>query len=94
MTTNTKPIDRVSFGSVQAAIWRNQDQKGNPRYNFSIERRYADADGNWQSTGSFGRDDSLVVSRIAERIFERIHELQAEDRAKAKQAEATQGAAR
>jgi len=96
MSTNTpnQPVDRVRFGAVQAALWRNQDSEGRVRYNFSLERIYKDSNGDWQSTGSFGRDDALVVGKVAERAFERIHELQAADRAKAKQAEATQGAAR
>lgn len=95
MTTSTKPIDRVRFGSVQSAIWKNQDEEGRTRYNATYERSYKDANGEWQSTGSFGRDDSLVLAKVADLTFTRIHELQAKDRQDAaNQAAATQGATR
>jgi len=95
MTNPTKPIDRVRYGSVQAAIWKNQDAEGRARYNATYERSYKDGDGNWQTTGSFSRDDSLVLAKVAEQAFARIHELQAKDREDAaKQATAAQGATR
>jgi len=96
MSTNTpnQPVDRVRFGAVQAALWRNQDSEGRVRYNFSLERVYKDPNGDWQSTGSFGRDDALVVGKVAERAFERIHELQVADREKAARAQTGQGASR
>ena len=42
----------------------NQTQNG-IMYNTTFARVYKDA-GNWKETGSFGRDDLLVVARAAE----------------------------
>lgn len=80
MTTNTKPIDHVRLGSIQAAIWKNSDQEGRVRYGVTFERRYRDSEGNWQSSTSYGRDELLTFSKAADLANTRIHELQAEDR--------------
>lgn len=74
-----KPIEEVRLGCVKAAIWKNVVDQGNssrPIYNVTLQRLYRDGEGKWQSAESFGRDDLLVLSKVAERAFERIHELQ------------------
>ena len=78
--TTNQPIDHIRIGAVQAAIWQNTDRNDIPRYNVTLERLYRDADAKWQSTNSFGRDDLLVLAKVADRAHTRIHELQAADR--------------
>lgn len=93
MSTNTtdsstnKPVDRVMLGSVQLAIWKNTSQKGNVYYSVTPQTGYRDDKGDWQPSNSYNRDDLLVLSQASEIAFRRIHELQAEDRAIAKQSQ-------
>lgn len=77
--TTTKPVEEVRIGAVKAAIWRNVVDMGNnsrPIYSVTFHRLYRDGENAWKSTESFGRDDLLVLGKVAERAFDRIHELQ------------------
>ena len=64
MTTNTKPIREIRIGAIKAAIWENQTV-GSTRYNVTLSRLYKDGD-NWKRTESFGRDDLLVLAKVAD----------------------------
>ena len=66
MTSNTKPIEEVRIGAVKAAIWKNETDNG-PRYNVTFSRIYKNGDGKWRSTSSFGRDDLLLVAKVADK---------------------------
>ena len=66
MPSNTKPIEEFRIGAVKAAIWKNETDKG-PRYNVTFSRIYKNGDGNWRSTSSFGRDDLLLVAKVADK---------------------------
>ena len=79
MTTPTKPVDEVRLGALKAAIWRNERDNG-ARFNVTFSRSYRDSEGNWKSTSSFGRDDLLVVAKLADRAHSRIFALQREER--------------
>ena len=64
-TTNTKaPVHQVQLGTIRAAIWKNDTESG-VRYNVTVERIYKDKD-EWKSTGSFGRDDLLVLAKAVD----------------------------
>lgn len=80
MSNNTtKPLEEVRIGAVKAAIWRNVADMGNnsrPIYSVTFQRLYRDGDNAWKSTESFGRDDLLLLAKVAERAFDRIHEIQ------------------
>ena len=76
-----RPIDEVRFGRVKAAIWQNsvETQDGTfVRYGVTFERLFVNRDGRWAGTGSFGKDDLLLLSKVASAAFDRIHELQME----------------
>ena len=46
------------------------------RYNVTFSRIYRDADGQWKTTRSFGRNDLLVLAKVADRAHLHIFELQ------------------
>ena len=73
--SNTKPVEEVRVGTVKAAIWPNPTESGAVRYNVTFSRIYKDAEGNWKSTSSFGRDDLLVVAKVADQTHSRIFEI-------------------
>jgi hypothetical protein len=61
-----KPAHEVRIGAVKAAIWRNDTSNG-VRYNTTFSRLYKDKeDDQWKSTDSFGRDDLLVLAKVAD----------------------------
>lgn len=70
------------MGVVKAAIWKNDTENG-VRFNVTVSRIYKDGD-EWKSTDSFGRDDLLVLAKVADRAHSWIHdEGQAEEREEA-----------
>lgn len=78
MSTQNTPVEEVRIGTVKAAIWRNQaGDDGAVRYNVTFGKLFRSAeDGKWQTSRSFGRDDLLVLAKLADRVHSRIHELQ------------------
>jgi hypothetical protein len=67
-----KPVHEVRIGSVKAAIWRNNTPQG-VRFNVTFARLYKDGD-DWKTTDSFGRDDLLVLAKVADRAHSWIHD--------------------
>jgi hypothetical protein len=77
--TKDKPTHEVRMGAIKAAIWKN-DTTGGVRYNVTLSRLYKDKDDNqWKSTDSFGRDDLLVLIKVADTARTWIHQ-QAQER--------------
>ena len=74
----SKPIDEIRLGAVKVAIWRNDTDHG-VRFNATFGRLYRDGE-QWKSTDGFGRDDLLVLAKVADRAHSRIHELQQAER--------------
>ena len=73
--TKEKPVNEVRFGAIKAAIWKN-DTTGGVRYNVTLSRIYKDKeDDQWKSTDSFGRDDLLVLAKVADQAHSWIHSL-------------------
>ena len=72
--TKEKPVHEVRFGAIKAAIWKN-DTTGGVRYNVTFSRLYKDKeDDQWKSTDSFGRDDLLVLGKVADTAHSWIHQ--------------------
>jgi hypothetical protein len=64
MKTKHKPIHEVRLGNIKAAVWRNDTEHG-PRYNATFNRLYFD-NGAWHRTESYGRDDLLLLAKVAD----------------------------
>lgn len=77
--TRVQPVEEVRIGSIKAAIWRNEGESG-PRFNVTFQRLYRTEDGKWQSTNSFGRDDLLVLMKVADATHTRVMQLLGEKR--------------
>jgi aryl-phospho-beta-D-glucosidase BglC (GH1 family) len=71
-TQKQKPIHEVRLGHIKAAVWKNEVENG-VRYNATFSRIYKDGD-NWKSTDSFGRDDLLVLAKVADNAHSWIHQ--------------------
>ena len=84
MKTNTRPIHEVRLGFIKAAVWRNETEAG-VRYNATFSRLYRDGD-QWKSTESFGRDDLLVLAKVADNTHSWICAQNQEEHSAAKAA--------
>lgn len=58
-----------------------QGNSSRPVYNVTFQRLYRDDEGKWQSSESFGRDDLLLLAKIADQAHSRICGLQLAERA-------------
>ncbi|ADB19092.1 conserved hypothetical protein [Pirellula staleyi DSM 6068] len=64
--TKAQPIHEIRLGSVKAAIWENRSEHGT-RFNVTLVRLYKDED-QWKSSDSFGRDDLLLLAKVADQV--------------------------
>jgi hypothetical protein len=71
---NSKPVAKLRLGRISAAIWKNDTDKG-PLFNVSFQRSYKEGD-EFKNSQSFGRDDLLVLAKLADEAHTKIHELQ------------------
>jgi hypothetical protein len=73
-----KPVRVVRIRNIRGNIWGNQPQNGQVvYYNVTIDRLWKDDDqvndggevtkkGEWHQSQSFGRDDLLLVAKVAD----------------------------
>ena len=70
---NQKPVHEVRIGAIKGAVWKNETANG-VRYNVTFTRLYRDKEQDqWKSTDSFGRDDLLVLGKVADTAHTWIH---------------------
>lgn len=80
--TKNTPIKTFKFGRLKAAVWENEsDQR--KFYNVTFARTFVDDEKNFRDTDSFGRDDLLVVAKLADQAHTFICERLADDRGEA-----------
>jgi hypothetical protein len=79
-SNKVRPVEEVRFGNIKAAIWRNEGQNG-PWFNVTLQRLYRTEEGQWTSTTAFGRDDLLLLAKVANATHSRVLELLARERA-------------
>jgi hypothetical protein len=71
---NSKPVAKLRLGRISAAIWKNDTDKGS-LFNVSFQRTYKEGE-EFKNSQSFGRDDLLVLAKLADQAHTKIHELQ------------------
>ena len=74
---NPKPVAEVRIGRVKAAIWPNETE-GRTRHNVTFSRLYRDGE-KWKRTQSFGRNDLLLLAKVADQAHSRLFELPQEE---------------
>ena len=82
MTGQQLPVAKFRAGQISSAVWRNQIQiKGKVVMvlKATVQRRYKDKEGNWQSSGSFSRNEIPLAIHCLQQAFEKIIETQHED---------------
>ncbi|HOW64849.1 MAG TPA: hypothetical protein PK256_06145 [Verrucomicrobiota bacterium] len=59
------PVHELRIASVKATIWRNETDDNRTFYNTTFCRLYRD-DEEWKTSESFGRDDLLLLAKVAD----------------------------
>ena len=63
---NNRPVHEVRFGAVKASIWQNTFGD-TTLHKVTLTRSYKDRESNqWKNTDSFGRDDLLLLAKVAD----------------------------
>ena len=76
--SETKPADEIRIGRVKATIWMNATGDGQARYSVVFSRLYREG-GEWKSTHSFGRNDLLLLAKVADIAHTRVWALRQDD---------------
>ena len=74
---NDKPAHEVRLGAIKGTIWRNDAGNG-VRFNTTFTRLYRDGS-EWKTTNSFGRDDLLVLGKVADQAHSWICDQRQEE---------------
>lgn len=75
--TNDRPADTLREGSLKAAIWRNESEKG-AYHSVTLARTYKDKNGDLRDTSSFRAKDMLELSELTRRAHHTSRELDRE----------------
>ena len=74
-----RPVHSVRLRNIRAAIWANDGERG-IRFNATFARLYKDDEGFWRSSDGFGREDLLLLAKVADITHTWISEqMQAQD---------------
>lgn len=81
MSNNKKPVSKITlYWPVTAAIWRNETPDGQVFFNATYECSYKEENGKYQSSDSYGRNNSLLLSKVADLASQQIAKLEATER--------------
>jgi hypothetical protein len=59
------PVRTLRLGRIKAAVWENENER-QKFYNVTFVRAYVDEGKNWHDSESFGRDDLLLLAKLAD----------------------------
>ena len=68
MEEKKRPIHEIRMGGVKAAIWKNEGSSGTEFLTANFHTLYRDRDGKWCRSSSFGRDDLLLLAKVANEV--------------------------
>ena len=78
--TGQTPVAKFKAGQVSAALWENEINISGRKtliLKATVQRRYKDKTGLWQSSGSFSRNEIPLAIYCLQKAFEKIIETQA-----------------
>ncbi len=80
MTGQKGLVAKFRAGQISAALWENQittkNENGITVLKATVQRRYKDKNGTWQSSGSFSRNEIPLAIYCLQKAFEKIIETQ------------------
>src|SRR5512133_2102735 len=89
-----RPVKVLRIRNLRANIWANRLPSGDLAYNVTFDRLYRQPDqtddrgevtkqGDWKQSQSFGRDDLLLLAKLADLAHTEVYRLQDESREQA-----------
>ena len=78
--SENKPIKKFNAGGISVSIWKNELKDGAVVHGVSIERRYQDKEGDWQSTNNMRMNDLPKVRMLADKAYEFLAMASKEER--------------
>ncbi len=79
MSNSNQPVHRIRLSTISAAIFRNENEEGQTFFNAQFDRSYREGE-EWKHTKSFGRDDLLLLAKVADLTHSWIHDQQQQAR--------------
>jgi len=73
MAGKQTPVAKFRAGQINSALWENPVEVNGKTVTMlkaTVQRRYKDKDGNWQSSGSFGRNEIPLAIYCLQKCFE------------------------
>lgn len=71
---DNKPVKKFQAGGISAALWENKaslkDGRQIETLSVTIDRRYKDSDGSWQSSGSLKLNDLPKAILVLSKAYE------------------------
>jgi len=68
---SNKPAHEIRYGLIKACIWKNVSKKGT-HHSIVITRLFKNGD-QWKESSRFGRDDLLVLAKVADEAHSWIY---------------------
>src|SRR5262249_5889039 len=78
-TPRKKPVHELRLGLIKAAIWENTVGDNLLRYSVTFARIYK-TENEWKDSNAFGRDDLLVLAKVADQAHSWICSAATADR--------------
>lgn len=82
MTGQQTPVAKFKAGQVTSALWENQVQVKGAAVTIlkaTVQRRYKGRNGEWQSSGSFSRNEIPLAIHCLQKAFEQIIKMESEN---------------
>ncbi|MFH0970653.1 MAG: hypothetical protein V1776_04315 [Candidatus Diapherotrites archaeon] len=67
-----QPIQKFVAGAIVASVWKNTSDKGAEFLSVSLQKRYKDDKGEWQSSSSYKPGDLPKASLVLNKAYEYI----------------------
>ncbi len=65
-----QPIKKYQVGQIQASVWKNAGKEGLEFLSVSLQKRYKDDKGQWQSSSSFKPGDLPKAVLVLQKAYE------------------------
>lgn len=65
-----QPIKKYQVGQIQASVWKNASKEGSEFLSVSLQKRYKDEKGQWQSSSSFKPGDLPKAVLVLQKAYE------------------------
>ena len=76
---SNKPVLTVRDGTLKVTVWAVDGKNNSVFYTSTLTKGYKDQAGEWQDTTNLNTDDLLKVSRLMQKTYDAIKDLEAQN---------------